>query len=195
MTSAVLTRALPQAGLPPRPFQIGEERATDVFAREKLLDAAMGPGRFRKTSQRLRTGRLPAIALVARDETGRVIGTVRLWHVEAGGVSALLLGPLAVAEDRRCDGVGGALMREAIARAKAAGHGAILLVGDAPYYARFGFERRLAERLQMPGPVELDRFLGLELREGALADARGRLHATGARAIRHAPARKISRAA
>ncbi|HMN73096.1 MAG TPA: N-acetyltransferase [Rhodoblastus sp.] len=172
--SSALVRAAPA-------FAIEAERASDVFAREKLLDAAMGPGRFRKSSQRLRDGRLPALALVARDESGCLVGTVRLWHVEAGGVPALLLGPLAVAEDRRCDGIGAKLMREAIARATQAGHGAILLVGDAPYYARFGFARRHAEKLQMPGPVELDRFLGLELREGALREARGRLRATGAR--------------
>lgn len=178
MTSAVLSRALDRA---PRSFTIDVERDGDAFARELLLDAAMGPGRFRKSSQRLRENRLPAVALVARDENGRLVGTVRLWHVEAGGVPALLLGPLAVAEERRCDGVGGALMRAAIERAAAAGHGAILLVGDAPYYARFGFTRRLTEKLHMPGPVELDRFLALELREGWLANAHGRLRATGAR--------------
>lgn len=195
MTSAVLTHALPQAVSPARAFLIADERATDVLARERLLDAAMGPGRFRKTSQRLRTGRVPAFALVAHDEDGRLIGTLRLWHVDAGGIPALLLGPLAVAEDRRCDGIGGALMREAISRAKARGHGAILLVGDAPYYARFGFERRFAARLQMPGPVELDRFLGLELRDGALDGAAGRLRATGERDPRRAQPRALSRAA
>ncbi|MCC2100355.1 MAG: N-acetyltransferase, partial [Hyphomicrobiales bacterium] len=112
MTSVLST------ALAPRSFTIDVERDGDVFAREKLLDAAMGPGRFRKSSQKLRDGRLPAMALVARDEDGRVVGTVRLWNVDAGGAPALLLGPLAVAEDRRCDGIGGALMREAIARAK-----------------------------------------------------------------------------
>ncbi|MDE2361885.1 MAG: N-acetyltransferase [Hyphomicrobiales bacterium] len=175
MTSVVMSAA------PARGFVLADERAADVFAREKLLDAAMGPGRRRKTSERLRAGRAPALAILARDETGRVIGTVRLWHVAAGGVPALLLGPLAVAADRRCDGVGAALMREAISRARALGHGAILLVGDAPYYTRFGFSRRATERLQMPGPVELGRFLGLELREGWLAGAEGKLRATGVR--------------
>ena len=165
----------------PAAFSIDVECDGDFFAREKLLDTAMGPGRFRKSSQRLRENRLSALSLVARDENGRVVGTVRLWHVDAGGVPALLLGPLAVADDRRCDGIGGALMREAISRAKNAGHGAIILVGDAPYYARFGFERRLTQRLAMPGPVELDRFLALELRAGALDDAYGRLRASGAR--------------
>ncbi len=162
-------------------FTIDVECDGDIFAREKLLDAAMGPGRFRKSSQRLRENRLPALALVARDGDGRLIGTVRLWNIDAGGAPALLLGPLAVAEDRRGDGVGAALMHEAISRAKNAGHGAIVLVGDAPYYARFGFERRLTQRLHMPGPVELDRFLALELRAGALDGAHGKLRATGAR--------------
>ncbi len=175
-----MTSVLPTA-LAPHSFAIDVERGGDAFAREKLLDAAMGPGRFRKSSQKLRNGRAPALALVARDADGRLIGTVRLWNIDAGGAPALLLGPLAVAEDSRGDGIGGALMREAIARAKNAGHGAIVLVGDAPYYARFGFERRLTQLLHMPGPVELDRFLALELRAGWLDGARGRLRATGAR--------------
>jgi predicted N-acetyltransferase YhbS len=188
MTSAVLSSGLA------REIVIDDERAGDAFAREKLLDAAMGRARFRKTSERLRAGRLPALALVARDAAGLIVGTVRLWRVDAGGKPALLLGPLAVAADRRCDGVGGALMREAISRATVAGHGAILLVGDAPYYARFGFSRDATSNLQMPGPVELDRFLGRELREHALDGANGRLRATGARAM-SSPMRKLRKAA
>ena len=82
-------------------------------------------------------------------------------------------------------------MDEAISRAKAFGHAAILLVGDAPYYARFGFERRHTLGLNMPGPVEADRFLGLELRPGALGDAQGLVKATGAADI---PARDFRRA-
>mgnify|MGYP001765181509 CR=1 FL=1 len=188
MTSVARSRA-PQA----RPFCLDIERDGDVVARERLLDAAMGPERFRKTSERLRAGRKPALAMVARDETGRLIGTVRLWHVAAGGRAALLLGPLAVDAARRCDGVGGALMRAAIAAATQAGHGAILLVGDAPYYTRFGFAR--APRVvHMPGPVELDRFLALELRAGALDGAEGRLVATGERAGRRRATRKAAHA-
>lgn len=184
MTAVVMNRS-------PEPCAIEAETPRDLVARERLLDAAMGPGRFRKTSERLRAGRLPALALVAREESGRVVGTVRLWHVSAGGRPALLLGPLAVDAARRRDGVGGALMREAIARARAAGHGAILLVGDAPYYARFGFARA-PRAVHMPGPVELDRFLALELRAGALEGATGRLVATGERAARRRAARKAA---
>lgn len=177
-----------------QPFVIEAETPRDLVARERLLDAAMGPGRFRKTSERLRAGRLPALALVAREESGRIVGTVRLWHVAAGGRPALLLGPLAVDAARRRDGIGGALMREAIARARAGGHGAILLVGDAPYYARFGFARA-PRAVHMPGPVELDRFLALELNAGALDGAEGRLVATGERAPRSVRRRAARRSA
>jgi predicted N-acetyltransferase YhbS len=163
------------------PITITEETAGDATMREDLLDAAFGPARFAKTCQRLRDGHRPAAGLALAAKQGdRLIGTVRLWHVKAGKVPALLLGPLAVDNTYRSLGLGGRLMREAIARAGELGHKAILLVGDAPYYARFGFSRAPAERLVMPGPVELERFLGLELTPGALAAAKGLVKATGA---------------
>ncbi|MBB4123817.1 GNAT family N-acetyltransferase [Martelella radicis] len=171
-------------------FTIGEEAAFDVVARENLLDRAMGPMRKKKSSEKLRRNRLPAdgLALVARDEDGVLIGTVRLWHVDAGvdaagrAVPALLLGPLAVDPSTNGKGVGSALMRAAIAAADARGHGAILLVGDPEYYQRFGFAAEKAEHLVMPGPFERCRFLGLELREGFLSGAAGLLVAAGAKA-------------
>lgn len=160
---------------------IEAESVRDVTAREILLDRAMGPGRKRKSSEKLRRGRRPAegLALVARGEDGRVVGTVRLWNVDAGGRAALLLGPLAVDPSVKSGGVGSALMRQAIAEAARLGHGAILLVGDAPYYARFGFSVEKTDRLSMPGPFEKHRFLALELRDGALQGAAGTLRATG----------------
>jgi predicted N-acetyltransferase YhbS len=160
---------------------IREEKIADVAAREALLDQAYGACRFTKTSERLREGRRPAegLSLVAV-ERGRVIGTVRLWHVTAGpGRAALLLGPLAVHPDYRNRGIGTTLMRRAIARARLAGHGAVLLVGDAPYYGRFGFSAVQTENLWMPGSFERDRLLGLELKPAALSGARGMIGATG----------------
>lgn len=162
--------------------QIRDEIASDAAARERLLDTCFGPGRFLKTSQRLREGRLPAHGLALSAELeGTLVGTVRLWDVEtACGRPALLLGPLAVDPALQGHGLGGALMRVAIARAAELGHGAVLLVGDAPYYARFGFAPEKAAGLYMPGPFERDRFLGLELKADALAGAEGVLRATGA---------------
>lgn len=158
-----------------------QETTGDAFAREALLDRTFGPQRFRKSSERIRAGRLPAegLALAARDGD-RLVGTVRLWHAAADGVEsgALLLGPLAVESELRGAGIGGALMRLAIARAGALGHGAILLVGDEPYYRRFGFVAAPAA-LAMPGPFERHRFLALELVADTLSGAHGILRPSG----------------
>ncbi|MGU3537241.1 GNAT family N-acetyltransferase [Methylobacterium sp. A54F] len=162
-------------------IQIRDEHAGDVPARERLLDACFGAARFAKTSERLREGRHPARGLsLTATHQARVVGTVRLWHVEAGPARpALLLGPLAVDPGLHGQGLGRVLMQAALGRAEALGHGAVLLVGDAPYYARFGFSQATASGLWLPGPFERERFLGLELRNGALAGAEGLVRATG----------------
>ena len=165
---------------------IREEKIADMVAREALLDEAYGAARFAKTSERLREGRLPArgLSLVAV-EGRRLVGTVRLWNVVAGpGRDAVLLGPLAVHPDCRNRGIGKALVRRAIARARLAGHGAILLVGDLAYYGRFGFSAASTGGLWMPGRYERDRLLALELKPGALAGARGLISPTGTVALK-----------
>ena len=163
-------------------LSVAGERPSDVWARERLLDEAFGSARHEKTVERLREGRLPArgLSLVAKDGED-LVGTLRLWHIQAGDVPALLLGPLAVAKACRSRGLGRKLMAEALLRAASAGHKAVLLVGDAPYYEPFGFSRRHTLGLSLPGPVDEARFLGLELMGGALKDAKGRVTAAGAR--------------
>jgi predicted N-acetyltransferase YhbS len=157
------------------------EAPQDGAAIERLLDVSFGPRRLMKTAERLRERRLPAedLALVAFDGPA-LVGTIRLWHVDAGDVPALLLGPVAVREDKRGRGIGAELVETSLERASAGGHGAVILVGDAPYYGRFAFRRDLTLGLSLPGPVDLDRFLGLELIPGALAGAKGMVRATGA---------------
>ena len=161
---------------------IREETFRDVEPREALLDACFGPARFQKTCERLREGRLPADGLsLVLDRNSEVIGTVRLWHVSAGpNRSALMLGPIAVDSSVQSLGLGGKLMREALKRAGQLGHKAVLLVGDAPYYERFGFSTEKTGSLWLPGPYERNRFLALELEEGSLDGARGLVSATGA---------------
>ena len=171
---------LPNRSAPGWNFEIANETPADAPARESLLDAALGPARRLKTSERLREGNAPApgLALVARDPDGALIGSLRLWPIFAGGDRpALLLGPLAVDAQMRSHGVGGGLMREALRRAVADGHRAVLLVGDAPYYGRFGFKSSYTRLLTLPGPVTRDRFLGCELIPGALTGAQGRVRA------------------
>jgi len=165
------------------PFVIRAERASDVVAREALLDACFGEDRQMRTCQRLRDARAPAEGLsLSAVREGRLVGTLRLWHVSAGGTPALMLGPLAVDHACRGLGVGAALMTCALAAAKARGHRAVILLGDAPYYARFGFSAERTAELSLPGPFERDRLLALELHEGALDGAWGMIVPTGAAA-------------
>lgn len=166
-------------------FAIRAERACDVAAREALLDVAFGGNRHRRTCQRLREGRAPAEGLaLSALRHGRLVGTLRFWHVSAGGVPALVLGPLAVDPGCRGLGLGAALMRQGLALAKARGHGAVILLGDAPYYGRFGFSTLKTGELLLPGAFERDRLLALELRPGALDGAWGTIVPTGTTAAR-----------
>ncbi|ESY50232.1 MULTISPECIES: N-acetyltransferase [unclassified Mesorhizobium] len=173
----------PSRGEIARAIVVVAETAADIASREALLDRAMGPMRRKKSSEKLRRGRRPSegLAFVARDAAGAVIGTVRLWDVRLGegGPAALLLGPLAVDPALKNAGIGSALMRHALAEAARLGHAAVLLVGDAPYYGRFGFSAEKTGALAMPGPYERHRLLALELIDGALDGARGTLRAAG----------------
>ena len=160
---------------------IREEVRADFDQREALLDQAFGACRFEKTCERLREGRVAArgLALVA-DHDEEIVGSIRLWNVKIGhDVDALLLGPLAVAANSRSCGLGGRLMLAALNRASIAGHTAIILVGDARYYSRFGFSTQNTNNFWLPGPVDRDRLLALELVDGALKNASGPVTATG----------------
>lgn len=156
------------------------EKLFDVPQRELLLDQCFGPLRHQKTCERLREGRLPSqgLAFVARG-FDRVIGTLRLWDVAVGTRPLLMLGPLAVSPACRGIGLGADLMTHALDEARRLGHRAIFLVGDAPYYSRFGFHERLAEGLDLPGPVARERFLAHEIVPGALAGVKGIVRPTG----------------
>jgi predicted N-acetyltransferase YhbS len=160
---------------------IRHERVSDIAARESLLDNAFGDTRYRKSSERLREGRLPAdgLAFIAADGK-RIVGTARMWDISCGnGAPVLLLGPVAVADDCRGQGIGTALVLKAVASTRRLGYRAIVLVGDAPYYGRFGFANEKTGALWMPGPFERHRLLALELNPGALDGARGLINATG----------------
>ncbi len=143
---------------------------------EDLLQESFGPDRHKKTVYRLREGvaALGELCLVAEEDDGFLRGSLRFWPVSivvdgpGTRLPALLLGPIAVHGGLRKTGVGTLLMQEGLARARALGHRIVLLVGDEPYYGRFGFRRALAESLRLPGPVDLDRFLALDLVTGAL---------------------------
>jgi predicted N-acetyltransferase YhbS len=156
-------------------FLILPERAEDHQTIEHLLDAAFGLERRTKTAYRLREGSAPIsdLCFTARLD-GRLVGSIQFWPLIIGGeTEALLLGPLAVAPELHGQGCGLALMKHSLARARDLGHRLVILVGDAPYYARVGFARIPDGRMLMPGPVDADRFLALELQPRALGEAHG----------------------
>jgi len=153
---------------------IRPELPIDHNAIERLHERAFGPGRFARTAFRLREGAPPVMDLSFTALVGTLlVGSVRMTPIQAGGVPALMLGPLTVEPAFEGRGIGAALMNRSIDTARAKGHRLVLLVGDEPYYSRFGFKRIPPKRLELPGPVNPERFLALELEEGALAGAKG----------------------
>ncbi|MDX7950470.1 N-acetyltransferase [Lichenihabitans sp. Uapishka_5] len=153
---------------------VSPEAPVDAAAVERLSERAFGPGRYARTAYRIRETAAadPALSFVARIST-LLVGANRMTRVRCGPVPALLLGPLTVDPAFRSRGIGAALVRRSLDAAAAAGHGAVILVGDEAYYRRFGFTRVPAGRLAMPGPVDPARLLFRDLVEGAFAAAQG----------------------
>lgn len=156
-------------------MELAVEQPEDGYEVEALFDLCFAPGRTALSSYRLRDGVPPVadLCLTLRDESGALIGAIRHWPVRVGGVAALLLGPVAVHPTRQGEGLAGLLIRESLARAAAQGHTRVMLVGDAPYYRRFGFER--LPGVVMPPPTNPDRVLGLALKPGAWDGVAGRV--------------------
>lgn len=140
-----------------------------------LFDEIIGPGRFARTAYRLREQ--------ARAEhgfgfnlmhQGRLIGTISFTPLLIGGrKGACLLGPLAIYEAYRGDGLGLSLMQRGMEEARQHGQKATILVGDLEYYKLAGFTRIPPGKLIMPGPVDPGRLLGFEMEEGALQELNG----------------------
>ncbi|MGR3593643.1 MAG: GNAT family N-acetyltransferase [Limimaricola soesokkakensis] len=147
--------------------EIAQEQPGDHHEVEALYDLCFAPGREALSSYRLRDGVPPEaeLCLVARGRAGEAAGAIRTWPVRVGDHAALLLGPVAVHPTRQGEGLGGLLIFEVIERARMAGHPRMMLVGDAPYYSRFGFSR--LDGVLMPPPTNPERVLGLALRDGA----------------------------
>lgn len=158
-------------------FTLAQEVGEDWWEVEDLLDNCFAPGRTALSSYRLREGTDPVAALcrVARDESGILGGAIRYWPVRVGAHDALLLGPIAVHPTAQGEGLGAALMRDTLAQAAELGHTRVLLVGDEPYYRRFGFVRMSG--IDMPPPTNPDRILGLSLKAPGWEGIRGQVAA------------------
>lgn len=155
-------------------FSLTEETTEDWWEVEALYDLCFAPGREALSSYRLREGvaRVPELCLVARED-GIVAGAIRFWPVLVGGERVLLLGPVAVHPTHQGEGLGGFLILESLDRARDLGWQRAMLVGDEPYYGRFGFHR--LDGVEMPPPTNPARVLGVALQEGAWDGLRGQV--------------------
>ena len=156
-------------------YRLAQETEADWWEVEALFDLTFAPGRELLSSYRLRDGVSPVseLCLTARDEDEILAGAIRFWPVKIGGVASLLLGPVAVHPTRQGEGLGALLVEEALVRAD--GWDRVMLVGDAPYYRRFGFEK--LQGVEMPPPTNPERILGRELRDGAWVGVSGTVEA------------------
>ncbi len=158
-------------------FRILREKPDDSAEVEFLFDLAFAPGRTALSSYRLREGvaPVPELSLVARDDYDALAAAIRYWPVSIGaaGVPALLLGPIAVHPTRQGEGLGALLITESLERARERGWRRAILVGDEPYYRRFGFSRDVARELDYPPPTNPDRLLARALEVGAFEGVGG----------------------
>ena len=157
-------------------YRLSLETAQDHHEVEALYDLCFAPGREALSSYRLRDDIPPAAGLshVARDPDGILAGAIRYWPVRIGPARALLLGPVAVHPTRQGEGLAGHLIAASMDCAQAQGWARVMLVGDAPYYGRFGFER--LEGVVMPPPTNPERVLGHALIPDAWKGVRGEVH-------------------
>ncbi|WP_376877061.1 GNAT family N-acetyltransferase [Albirhodobacter sp. R86504] len=148
-------------------YQLEEETEADWWEVEALYDLCFAPGRTALSSYRLRDGvpKVAELCLVLRDDWDVLASVIRYWPVRVAGKRVLLLGPVAVHPTRQGEGLGALLMSESLSEARRLGWERVLLVGDAPYYSRFGFKK--LEGVVMPPPTNPDRVLGLELQPDA----------------------------
>lgn len=158
-------------------LDIRRETPDDVAEVEYLLDTCFAPGRTALSSYRLRDDIEPLrdLCLVARDETRALVASIRYWPIRVGeaGGEALLLGPVATHPTRQGEGLGALLIRRSLRLAEQAGWTRVILVGDEPYYRKFGFTREAALKIEYPPPVNPARLLARDLKPGAMAELSG----------------------
>ncbi len=144
-----------------KPLDAGNQREIDA-----LLDEAFGADRRARTAYMLRHGVkvLAAMSFCLIDDNDAVIGSIQCWPIkimdDTGEFFALVLvGPVAVSSNYQGEGLGHVLMNAALNAALLEGNPPLMMIGDAEYYARFGFSAAETGGWQLPGPWEAHRLL------------------------------------
>jgi predicted N-acetyltransferase YhbS len=152
----------------PSALMLASETFFDAPHAEALIEAAFGPGRFAKAAERVReSAEFAADLSFCAWRDGALVGTVKMWRARVGETPVVFLGPIAVDAAERSGGVGALLVERACEAAGLAGETAIVLVGDEPYFGRFGFQ--VAGQVSLPGPVDPRRVLAKALKPSGAA--------------------------
>jgi predicted N-acetyltransferase YhbS len=163
----------------PMAYRFIAEKPECAESIERVLDRAFGPGRFAKTSERVRERGAhfePALTRVAIDDVGDIVGVCRIWRVQAGA-PVFFLGPLAVDPNVQAAGLGLALTRDAVSACRAIGGNGVICVGAERFFRPLGFSVVPPGRITLPGPFDPKRLLWLELHPGGLDKVQGALDA------------------
>ena len=158
-------------------YTLAAEKPEHADAIERVLERAFGPGRFAKTSERVREQGAhfePALSRVGVNAAGDIVGVCRIYRVKAG-VELYFLGPLAVDPGAQSAGLGAELTRACVNACRIVGGNGVILVGAATFFTPLGFSHVPVGRITLPGPVDPARFLWCELRPGGLSGAQGAL--------------------
>lgn len=133
---------------------------------EGLLDRAFEPERHTRTAYKVRQGTewLPGLSFAALDGNERLIGTLQTWPValtdpDGRAHPLLMVGPVAVLPERQGEGFGTALMLAMISALEPAAPLPQVMIGDEPYYSRFGFVAGPTAGWSLPGPWDPRRLL------------------------------------
>ena len=148
--------------------------AVDPALVEELLDVVFGPERHLRTAYAIREGTdwLPALSFAALDEEERLAGTIQAWPVALTDAQGrrhplIMVGPVAILPGLQGTGYGRMLMAAQASALDPAAPLPQVLIGDAPYYGRFGFTEA-PRGWRCPGPWEPERLLVRGVEHAAL---------------------------
>ena len=155
------------------------EARNDHIEVERLLDLVFTPRRKLLSSYQLRNSanKVDNLSYVIKDNSKKVVGSIRFWNVKVDSHSSrgLLLGPLAIHPIYQSEGLGEKLVLNGIEKAHSDNWNWIVLVGDLDYYSKFGFSKNPTRGISIRNSLDNSRLLGLDINERFLEAAVGSL--------------------
>ena len=123
---------------------------------------------------------VPELNYIAEAD-GKIVGHIiytKSWIESEDGTKheTLTFGPLTVTPEYQRKGIGKALMKHTLTKAKELGYRAVLIFGHPEYYPRVGFKRAGDFGLTTPDGKTFDAFMVYPLYNGALNEIKGKYY-------------------